>query len=143
MAGMPYLLVYPMFAMVLLTVIVGLVMFRIRIQAVRAGSLDVRYFKTYNVGSPPEAVIQSGRHFTNLFEVPVLFYVACMTAMMIGIENAATVPLAWVFVVSRLAHAWVHLGSNKMFLRMAAFLVGMAAVLALWIVIVIHVAALN
>jgi len=140
---MPYLLVYPMFAMVVLTVIVGLVMLKIRIQAVRTGGLDPRYFKTYNVGTPPESVVQSGRHFTNLFEVPVLFYVACLTAMMIGIENTATVPLAWVFVVSRLAHAWVHLGSNKIFLRMAFFLAGMAAVLALWTVIVIHVATLN
>jgi len=78
---MNYDLVYPMAAMVSLTFGVVIALFRARVWAVRAGEVDASYFKTYQEGSEPRHTAQLSRQFVNLFETPVLFYVACVTAM--------------------------------------------------------------
>ena len=132
-------LIYPMFVMVLLTVVVMLTMLMSRIAAVRSGKLSVRYFKTYNFGEPPEQVIKSGRHFSNLFELPVLFYAGCLAAMILPMNDRWTLAWAWLFVLARLIHAAIHLGSNKLSPRMMSYALGWIAVLALWIDIVVAV----
>ena len=42
--------------------------------------------------------------------------------------------LAWIFVVSRLAHAAVHTTSNDIGRRFGAYVVGTLALLAMWLV---------
>jgi len=134
---MPYSLIFPMFALVILTFIVGLVSLLTRVHAVRKDGLDFRYFKTFSVGEPSHRVLQAGRHFDNMFEVPTLFYAGCLAAMMVGADAQWSLVFAWGFVVTRVAHAWIHLGSNRIFPRMSAFFLGFAFVLALWITIVV------
>lgn len=138
---MPYAMVYPMFAMVVLTVVVGLITFVTRINSVRKDGLDPRYFKTYNVGSPSEQVIKTGRHFSNLFEVPVLFYAGCISAMIVGIGSGPAMIWAWAFFAARVAHAYIHIGSNKLWYRMGAFMISMVCVLGLWTTVVLKVCA--
>ena len=43
-----------------------------------------------------------------------------------------TVAMAWFFVASRLAHAWIHLGSNRVQWRAGAFVAGWLTVVGLW-----------
>ncbi len=131
-------LVYPMFAMVVLTYVVAGVMLRNRIQAVREG-FDVRYFKTYNHGQPPEQVLRVDRHFTNLFELPVLFYVGCLAAMLVPLAGFWINFWAWLFVFARVLHALIHIRTNKIPHRMKAFGLGAVAVLGLWIEIVLSI----
>jgi hypothetical protein len=103
MSGFP--LVYPMFAMVLLTFAVAVVLFRARIRAVREGHTAVSYFRTF-AGSPPEQefLAKPTRHFANLFEVPTLFYAGCLAAMVVGATGPTGLVLAWGYVAARLAH---------------------------------------
>jgi len=131
-------LLLPMFAMVVLTLVVGGITFVTRVRAVMSGRVDIRYFKTFNFGEPPEDVVKTQRHFANLFEVPVLFYAGCLAGMITGTQGTTALAFAWLFVIARVIHAWIHLGSNRTMWRMRAFMIGTFAVSALWACIMIQ-----
>lgn len=132
-------LVFPQFAMVLITLVVLFLMFRTRVAAVRDGRLSVAYFKTYNSVTPPDDVVQSQRHFTNLFELPVLFYAGCLVAMNVPIYGFWILVWPWIFVAARVAHAVIHLGANKVYPRMIAYGIQCLAIAALWLHIMLAV----
>lgn len=131
-------LIQPMFAMVVLTGIVLLQMGRSRYRAVRSGDVKISYFKTYESSiALPDYVLKPSRHFSNLFEAPVLFYVACLVAMQIDRQGPAVLGLAWAYVVARYAHAFIHLGRNDVMLRMRIYVIGWIILMAMWIVLII------
>ncbi|MDJ0751326.1 MAG: MAPEG family protein [Woeseiaceae bacterium] len=127
-------LIYPMAALVLLTIFVLYRMVRGRVAAVRRGDVDARYYKTYQGdNTEPRQAVQNARHFTNLFENPVLFYAACIVAMASGLGGMPMLVLAWLFVASRVAHAAIHLTSNRIPQRMAAYGVSWFVLAAMWL----------
>ncbi|MEJ2255609.1 MAG: MAPEG family protein [Woeseiaceae bacterium] len=136
-----YPLVYPMAAMVLLTGIVLVRMVRGRLAAVKSGQVDARFYKTYQGDGEPRAAAQNTRHFVNLFENPVLFYVACVVAMITGQGTGVIVWLAWAYVACRVAHAIVHMGANKIPPRMMIYGASWVVLLAMWAVLVVGVTA--
>lgn len=137
---MNLLLIYPMFAMVLLTIVVAVIGFLARLNAIRSGEVDFRYFKTFDYGKPNEMIVKTTRHFANLFEVPVLFYTGCIIAMILPLEGFWIMLWAWLFVFARVSHAVIHIGPNKIRPRVVAFFLGNFAALAIWIQIVCKVA---
>ena len=134
-------LVYPMAAMVLLTFLVLMRMVLGRVAAVRKGEVDARFYKTYQGDGEPRAAAQNTRHFVNLFENPVLFYAACLVAMVTGQGGGLMVGLAWAYVACRVVHAFVHLGSNRIPPRMAIYGASWVALLAMWGLLVAGVAS--
>lgn len=137
------LLVYPMCAMVFLTVVVLGVMFRRRVNAVRTGQVKMAHFKTFSVGEAPDDVLKASRHFTNLFEVPVLFYVACVVGMILPVQSTLFLTLAWLFVVARVVHAAIHLTRNKVLHRMSAFFSSVVLMVLMWITILVTALSLH
>lgn len=129
---------YPMFAMVLLTFIVTLYLVYVRIQAVRRRQLPVSYFRL-NSGTAdvPVQAATAARHYSNLFEVPLLFYVTCLVAIQMGLQGPTMVTLAWIFVISRIVHTLIHLSYNKVLHRMLAFATGVFCVLIMWVLMAI------
>jgi hypothetical protein len=57
----------------------------------------------------------------NLLEVPVLFYVACLTLHATNQVDPTALYLAWGYVALRIAHSLVHLSYNKVLHRGALF----------------------
>lgn len=133
-------LIYPMFAMVVLTTVVLVILFRSRMRAVRERKVTMGYFKIYQGQVEPEYAAKPARHFSNLFEVPTLFYATCLTGMITQQGGQAIQVLAWIYVVARVIHAGIHLGSNKIQLRVTAYFIGWLALLAMWIWLVVGVA---
>lgn len=134
-------LVYPMAAMVLLTVVVLVRLFRSRVAAVRGGQMDAAYFRLYQGSDEPESTRKLSRHFTNLFEAPTLFYVACLAGMAAGVAGPVLPALAWGYVAARVAHAAVHLGGNRLRKRILAYFVSWLFLVAMWVTLVVAVAA--
>ncbi|MGD8925404.1 MAG: MAPEG family protein [Thioalkalispiraceae bacterium] len=126
------LIVYPMFAMVILTVIVGLRMLQLRYRAVFQDNLNPVYFKLNRGGKPPEYMTQAEQHYINLFESPVLFYVIGVLLYMTQFVDVISLSLAWAYVLVRLAHAYVHMGHNRILMRRNVFLLSIALIVALW-----------
>jgi hypothetical protein len=129
-------MIYPMFAMVLLTAFVLAILFRSRVGAVRQGLVSAAYFRIYQGESEPESSAKRARHFTNLFEAPVLFYVVCLAAMITHLTGVGMQVLAWVYVAARLVHSFVHLGRNRLKHRMRAYFFSWFILIAMWIYLV-------
>ena len=131
-------MLYPMFMMVMLTYVILLVTLRVRTSSVRRGEVSIKYFSVFQGEHVPEMVHKTSRHFANLFEVPVLFYIAGVLYLALGQTGSFAVNAAWVFVASRVVHTVIHLGYNNVIHRLVVFAIGNACVLAMWISILIN-----
>lgn len=136
----PQLLVYPLAAMVVLTFSVLVRLFRARVRAIKTAEVDVAYFRVYQNGTEPEASAKLARHFTNLLEAPVLFYVACVAAMAANKVSAVLLGLAWLYVLARAIHTFVHTGANRLRHRVNAYFFSWLVLLAIWLVLVVSIA---
>jgi hypothetical protein len=123
-------ILYPLFAMVLLVAIVLMRMRRLRFAAVRSGEVSIGYYRAYQEGDEPEALRVVSRHFINLFEMPVLFYVGTILVYITHSVSTWMVLLAWLYVALRYVHSYVHLGSNDVRQRVTVYFAS-AFVLAL------------
>ncbi len=137
------LLVYPMAAMVVLTMSVLYRLFRARVRAIKSGEVDAAYFRLYQNGAEPAASAKLARQFTNLFEAPVLFYVACVAAMAVDQGSVALLVLAWLYVLARALHTFVHTGANRLRQRVNAYFASWLVLLAIWVVLVLNIAAVR
>ncbi|MDS7596230.1 MAPEG family protein [Agrobacterium tumefaciens] len=72
------------------------------------------------------------RNIANQFELPVLFHVACLLLYITDADNIVTVVLAWLFVLSRCGHSFVHVTSNSLRYRAPLFAAGFAILVCLW-----------
>ena len=133
-------LVYPMLAMVFLTLFVLIRLFRSRIRMVREGHATVSYFRTFQGSLEPDYAVKPARHFANLFEAPTLFYAGCLAAMLVGVTGWAVLALAWGYVTARYVHAYIHLGGNRVRYRLRAYFIGWLLLLGLWVYVAAAVA---
>lgn len=130
-------MIYPMFAMVLLTFAVMILMGIARINSVRTGKISIGYFRTMR-GDSPEYLLKLSRHFSNLFEMPVLFYTAGLLSVALNIEHALLPLFGWMFVLIRCVHALIHITYNNVIHRMLAFIAGSVCVLIIWGILVFN-----
>lgn len=93
------------------------------------------------LGDPnwPARVRQIGNCFNNQFQVPVLFYVLTILVMYTKHADFLFVIMAWIFVVTRLAHAYIHTGSNYIRYRFNAYLIGTIVLLIMWAIFAIRI----
>jgi len=122
-----------MFSMVLLTLVVGLIAMLTRYSNLRSGRVGLRYFKLMEGQDVPAEVTITTRCFNNMFEVPVLFYVAGVLSISLGAEGLPALVLAWLFVGFRYLQAVIHLTRNHLLPRMVSFWMSFICVLLLWI----------
>lgn len=80
---------------------------------------------------------QLANAYANQFQLPVLFYFAVLVALLLERVDMVGVILAWVFVASRLAHMFIHTGTNNLIHRFYAFLAGLIvlSLYLLWVFI--------
>lgn len=91
-------------------------------------------------GAGPGKADLAKANLANQFELPVLFQVVCLALYVTNGASWYGVLIAWAFAVSRLAHAFVHLGRNDLKQRGLAFGVGLVAAVLLWLILALHVA---
>jgi hypothetical protein len=122
----------PVFVQVLLTFALLTWMGYLRIAAVRAGIVHPR---DVALGQPnwPPFILQVSNAYRNQLELPVLFYAAVALALVTATASTAFVVLAWIFVVLRLAHALIHVTTNRMSRRFFLFLAGALVLLLMWL----------
>ena len=69
----------------------------------------------------------------------MLFYVLTALAIITQKADLLFVIMAWLFVLTRLAHAYVHVTSNHMNLRFKAFLAAVAVLMTMWTIFAVRV----
>ena len=80
----------------------------------------------------PKREWQASNAFDNQFQLPVPFYVGAGLALYFG-PTLLEIVLAWLFVVSRYAHAFVHVTDNHVIRRFAAYFVGLLLLCVFWL----------
>ena len=124
-----------MYAMVLLTLGIGIIAVITRFRSVIAGEVKPKAYLLMD-GEFSKPVITTTRCFNNQFELPVLFYAAGLACIAMGIPQSGSVLiLAWIFVALRLIHALIHITYNHLLHRSIAFWSGFLVLIALWSVV--------
>ena len=93
------------------------------------------------LGQPgwPTRVTLVGNAYHNQLQLPVVFYVLVILALFTRKADTFFVVLAWMFVTTRLVHAAIHVTSNDMRTRFAAFAAGALILLIMWIVFALRI----
>jgi len=130
---------WPMIVQTLLIFIVYIVVSNRRVGAVKRGDAKATDYLVPEI--EPAASATAIRNLANQFELPVLFYVVCLALYVTSGANYVAVALAWLFVLARIVHAFVHLTSNDLRLRRPAFIVGFVIAGLLWLWLAVHLAS--
>jgi len=81
--------------------------------------------------------------FSNQFELPVLFYVLTILEYVTHLAGIVFVVLAWVFVIFRILHAYVHVTSNIVRLRGVLYGGGALVLAIMWVIYIVEVLTLR
>lgn len=127
---------WPMIAHVVLVAALYALLGVRRGAAVKAGRARISQFRE-NLNEPQESLL-ARNSLANQFELPVLFYAACLSLHVTGGDAILAVALAWVFSLSRYVHAFIHVTSNRIRHRQPAFVVGFVALIGLWAMLAMH-----
>ena len=122
----------PALAMVALTIGVWLRMYVARIGEMKRERIHPQAVATSVQMAARLTDTRAADNFRNLFELPVLFYVALVVAALSSQVNAITLGLAWGFVALRVVHSVIHCGYNKVMHRFRAYLLGGLVLWVLW-----------
>jgi hypothetical protein len=114
---------WPVLALVLMTLLIYVRLIKVKIRELRAGRVNLER-RALHEDAWPESVLQINNNIRNQFELPVLFYIVCGVLWALDAVGALALVAAWLFVASRIAHAWVHLTSNYVPNRRRLFTVG-------------------
>jgi len=123
----------PLLAQVFLTFAVWIYMYVTRLSEIRRKNikpqnLDTRvHSQSLLTDSPRQA-----DNLKNLFELPVLFYVAALLSMVLMIQDQFLVQLAWAYVALRYVHSFVHCTYNRVMHRFTAYAASCLLLMLIW-----------
>ena len=87
----------------------------------------------------PARTLQVGNCLANQFELPVLFYVLTILEIITRHADIVFVVLAWIFVLSRLGHAFIHTTSNRVMRRGSIYGIGALALIVMWVIFMVRI----
>ena len=131
----PATMFWPVLALVALTFAVSIVMYRRRIAEIRAKKIRLGAIALSAGMAAQLEETRAADNYRNLFEGPVLFYVAALAAFALKVVTPTVVALAWLYVACRFAHSLIHCTTNRVKYRFFAFVASHAVLFALWLVL--------
>ncbi len=109
----------------------------------RASALKQRQTKLADIalGQPnwPAKAQQVSNSYNSQFQLPVLFYVLTALAIITRHADYLFVIMAWLFVLTRIVHAYVHTGTNYVRHRFNAFAAGAVILLIMWVIFAVRI----
>lgn len=124
------LILLPVLAQVVLTLAVYIYLGIVKGKALKTGQVDLDR-RALHEDAWPDFVRQVSNNIRNQFETPVLFYALVFVLWGLQAVDALSLGLAWGYVLCRVAHAYVHLGSNFVPLRRRIFTISYLILLAM------------
>jgi hypothetical protein len=129
---------FPLFVQVVLTFVLGFWFTALRVDAIRSGSVHPRDIALREPNWPTR-VLQVGNAYHNELELPLLFYVLTILSIITRHTDLLFLLLAWVFVVLRLARAYVHVTDNSVPRRGMIFLAGALVLAVMWAIFMVRI----
>ena len=115
-------------------------MSKARVKGVKEGKVKGSVYK-HNIGEPEES-LRFNKAIANQYETPVLFYAVCLATYVSGNASGLIVILAWLYVIVKLCHIFVHTTSNRLQQRRPIFIVSFAILGLMWIAFAVQLAGL-
>lgn len=128
----------PVFVQVALTFALLIWMASARTASVKRGETKMRDI-ALEQPAWPEWPTQISNCYNSQFQIPLLFYVLVILAWITRQADLIFVVMAWIFVLSRLAHAYIHTTSNYVPTRFRVFAVGVVVLLMMWIIFAVRI----
>ncbi|MBB5186746.1 hypothetical protein HNQ57_001007 [Zhongshania antarctica] len=128
------LILLPVLVQVLLTLALYVSLNIAKVRAAKAGHVNEQRRGLHD-DAWPDYVLKINNCIRNQFEVPVLFYVLAISLAVIDAVNFSVLTCSWLFVFSRLAHAYVHTGSNYVPVRRKIFTFSVIMVLVMALIL--------
>jgi hypothetical protein len=122
----------PVFVQVALTFAMLFWMASVRTQSVKSGETKIRDI-ALGQSAWPTVPQQISNNYNSQFQIPLLFYVVVILALFTRTADLIFVVLSWLFVLSRIAHTYVHTTSNHVPTRFNVFAVGVFVLVAMWV----------
>ena len=126
------LIFLPAVAMVALTIAVLFRMFFERRRQVRSEGIRMREIASSSQMATRFGDTRAADNYRNLFELPVLFYVALGVAFATSQVSPLVFGLAWGYVAFRILHSYIHCTYNRVKHRFYAFLASNVLLWTLW-----------
>lgn len=128
----PKYIFYPCFALILLTIAVWFTMLVRRAIHMKRHNIGPNDMPTRELADAKFGVAQiPNNNLMNLFEIPVLFYIATLAIYVLQLVDVYYVWLSWVFVALRYVHSLIHLSYNNVLHRGLPYL---ASTTLLWLI---------
>ncbi len=129
---------YPVLVQVALTFSLVIATGLTRTAAIRRGEVKV---SEVALGQKvwPKRSMQFSNAYQNQLETPILFYAGVLFAGVFGVAGDLLLTLAWVWVGLRIVHVAIHITTNHMLHRFAAFLASVLVLAAFWVFMAIEV----
>ena len=124
------MILVPVIVQVLLTVAVYILLNVAKRKAVKKGEVDEAR-RALDEDAWPDSVRKINNNIRNQFEVPVLFYVLALVHALADAVGYIALSAAWLFVLSRVTHAYIHTGTNYVPARRRAFMFGCLMIVVL------------
>jgi hypothetical protein len=128
----------PLFVQVALTLGLFCWMAYHRVIVIHSGEVHPRDIALRQPNWPPR-VLQVANAAHNQLETPVLFYVLTVLAIITRHADLLFVVLAWIFVLIRLAHAYVHVTSNRISVRGPTFGLALLVLIVMWLIFMVRI----
>ena len=128
----------PVFVQVALTLVLVFWMAYERTGSISRGETKMRDIALRQPAWPQRAT-QISNCFDSQFQLPLLFYVLVIFAWITRLADLIFLVMAWIFVLSRLAHAYIHTTSNHVPTRFRVFGIGLIVLTLMWIVFAVRV----
>ena len=125
-------ILFPMVALATLTFAVLVLIPVRRFRAGMAGQVSYDDFRYGESARVPAEVAIPNRNMMNLLELPLLFYVACLTYFVTDRVGEGALALAWTYVGLRIAHSAIHLTYNRVRHRLVAFAASNVVLVMFW-----------
>jgi hypothetical protein len=122
----------PAVAMVALTIAVVFRMFFERMRQMRGERIHFREIPSSSQMAARFADTRAADNYRNLFEMPVLFYLALVVAFATNQASPWAIGLAWGYVALRALHSYIHCTYNRVMHRFYAFLASNLVLWTLW-----------
>ena len=128
----PIQIIYPMLAQVVIICLVWVYMYYTRISRILDERIPPQALADReNARKHLEPVSGPSDNFMNLFEAPVIFFIAVLLIYITRQVDTVYVALAWIYVALRGVHSFIHCTYNNVTQR---FVVYITSTLVLWVV---------
>ena len=128
----------PVFVQVALTFALLFWMAWVRTGSIRRGETKIRDI-ALGQSAWPDRPQQISNCYDSQFQIPMLFYVLVILAWITRQADLIFVVMAWIFVLTRLAHAYIHTTSNHVPTRFRVFGLGLLVLLLMWIIFAVRI----